>query len=82
MSAFDNSKSAFNVENRNKWFKMVEYYIHSYKNFDMTIHSHSRIEIMYVFTGELQIEYQLPDKGWMKTTILPSNYVFIDSNIH
>ena len=44
------------------------------------MHSHSRIEIMYVTKGEIQIEYQSSEKV-EKITVLPNNYVFIDSNI-
>lgn len=74
-------KSAFNVANRNKWFKPSGYYVHTYTCFDMTVHSHSRIEIMYVFTGEMQIEYKSPDGKWEKNNIIAGNYVFIDSNV-
>ncbi|MBQ7408181.1 MAG: helix-turn-helix transcriptional regulator [Clostridia bacterium] len=81
MNANDNKNSPFFAGNKNKWFKPRGYYVHSYNNFDMTVHSHSRIEIMYVFTGEVQIEYQIPGEEWKKTTIIPSNYVFIDANI-
>lgn len=81
MESSKNANSIFNPENKHKWVKPRGYYVHSYNSFDMTVHSHSRIEIMYVFTGEAQIEYQLPNRDWEKTTIIPNNYVFIDANI-
>ncbi len=81
MDKISNINSPFFAGNKNKWFVPRGYYMHSYNSFDMTVHSHNRIEIMYVATGEIQIEYQLNEKEMVKTTILPSNYVFIDANV-
>ena len=81
MDKINNVNSPFFVGNKNKWFAPRGYYVHSYSSFDMTVHSHSRIEIMYVATGEIQIEYQLNDNEMVKTTILPNNYVFVDANV-
>ena len=80
MKNINNANSPFNITNRQKWFQPRGYYMHAYNNFDMTMHSHSRIEIMYVTKGEIQIEYQSSEKV-EKITVLPNNYVFIDSNI-
>jgi AraC-like DNA-binding protein len=76
-----NINSIFNAKNKNKWFKPLNYYSHSYNSFDMRAHSHDRIEIMYVTTGEIQFEYQMKNGSWTKTSILPSNYVFIDADV-
>lgn len=81
MDTNENKNSPFLANNKNKWFKPRGYYVHTYDSFDMIVHSHSRIEIMYVFTGEVQIEYQIPGHEWTKATIIPSNYVFIDAHI-
>ena len=80
MNKVNNENSPFLASNKNKWFVPRGYYVHFYNSYDMALHSHNRIEIMYVATGELQIEYQVDDKI-VKTTILPNNYVFVDANI-
>ena len=81
MDKINNVNSPFFAGNKSKWFIPRGYYMHSYSSFDMTVHSHSRIEIMYVATGEIQIEYQLGENEFQKTTILPNNYVFVDANV-
>ena len=81
MDKINNVNSPFFAGNKNKWFIPRGYYMHSYNSFDMTVHSHNRIEIMYVATGEIQIEYQLGENEFQKTTILPNNYVFVDANV-
>lgn len=81
MEKITNVNSPFFSGNKNKWFKPRGYYMHSYNKFDMTVHSHSRIELMYVSTGELQIEYQDEKGKLQKSTVIPGNYVFIDANV-
>ena len=75
------TNSIFYSGNKNKWVSPRGYYMHSYNNFDMTLHSHHRIEIMYVTKGEMQIEYQNSQKNVDTLTVLPNNYVFIDANV-
>ena len=73
--------SMFLTRNLNKWVQPQSYYMHFYKNFDMVVHSHERIEIVYVVLGELKVEIQNEDESFETILVHPNNYVFIDGDV-
>ena len=74
----NNSSSIYNANNINKWFAIRSFYCNCYQNYTMKMHSHKRIEIMYVSFGEMEVEYL--DKTIPKKMILRNGeYVFIDA---
>lgn len=73
--------SLFAPSNGGKWIQPANYYVHFYKNFDMIVHSHERIEIVYVVLGELKIEYITPSGTTEVILCHPNNYIMIDADI-
>ena len=74
----NNIHSIYNINNTNKWFAIRSFYFNSYKNYTMKMHSHKRIEVMYVNFGEMEIEYLDHDIP-KKMTLMTGEYVFIDA---
>jgi len=74
------SKSYCNPLNNESWFLVQCYFQHNYKDFTMHVHSHDRIEIMYVNSGEMKLDYLENDK-MLAITVKTSEYVLIDSGI-
>lgn len=73
--------SFFDKNNRNSWIKVTYCAANHWRNykFDYT-HSHDRLEILYVYYGELTLVYA--DGGdWKETTLYSNNYVLIDSGV-
>lgn len=80
MEAINSTNSIFSKQNLNKWIQSESYYIHFYNNFDMVVHSHNRIEIIYVVLGQLTVEYQVEDRT-ESILVYPNSYVFIDADV-
>lgn len=81
METVKTKNSIFAAQNLNKWIQPQNYYMHFYKNFDMVVHSHNRIEIIYVVLGELKVEIQNKNESFETILVHPNNYVFIDSDV-
>lgn len=76
--------SMFDKNNLLRWIFPKGYYLHFYKSFDMTYHSHKRLELMYVVMGEMHFLYKTDADGENKAvdlTIHPNEYVFIDAEV-
>ena len=73
--------SVFNKNNLRKWLYPKGYYLHFYKSFDMSFHSHTRLELMYVMTGEMHLLYKDKQSKEHHLLLHPNEYVFIDSGV-
>ena len=76
-----NEHSFFNKNNWNSWVKLTYYSTNNWRNykFDYT-HSHDRLEILYVYYGELTLVYS-DDKNWKEVTVHSNGYILIDANV-
>ncbi len=75
------SDSVYSTGNLSKWLVPTLYYVHNYNSFDMVFHRHSQMEIMYLASGEMHLEYYNAEGEIEECTIMPNNYVFVDSNV-
>ena len=75
-----NEHSFFNKNNWNSWVKLTYYSTNNWRNykFDYT-HSHDRLEILYVYYGELTLVYS-DDKNWKEVTVHSNGYILIDAS--
>ena len=74
--------SLYAQEAKSCYFFVNCYYHRTYENFTMALHSHKRVEIMYVENGELTVEYYEAEGDEKKTlTLLSHDYVIIDTDI-
>lgn len=74
--------STYVKEMKNNYFSVNCYYHRTYSDFTMSLHSHKRMEIMYVEYGELKVEYYEKNDDEKKTLILLSrDYVIIDADV-
>ncbi len=74
----DNNHSVYNVNNLQKWFVIRSLSYKHYHNYTMKLHSHKRLEIMYVNFGEMELEY-LDGSTPQKMIVHTGEYVFIDA---
>lgn len=76
-----NEHSFFNKNNWNSWVKLTYYSTNNWRNykFDYT-HSHDRLEILYVYYGELTLVYS-DDKNWKEVTVHSNGYILIDADV-
>lgn len=75
------AESIYSMGNWSKWLVPTLYYTHTYNSFDMIFHRHPRMELMYVVSGEMHVEFYNGDDVVENLTVLPNNYVFIDANV-
>lgn len=73
-------RSIYNKKYINNWFAIQSCYVQSYTDFDMDIHSHCRIEIMYANFGDFTLEYY-SDGKLQRTQVNTNDFVIIDSGI-
>lgn len=76
----DNPKSIYNKCNLDSWFLVQCYYKQNYNNYTMLMHSHERIEIMYVNIGEMHVDY-LENTVPKKIVVHTCEYVLIDAGV-
>lgn len=72
--------SLYFPEARNAYPNVICYYHHTYKDFTMALHSHKRMEIMYVEYGELTVKYY-EDNEKKTLTLFSRDYVVIDADV-
>ena len=73
--------SAFEKNNLRKWLFPKGYYLHFYKSFDMTFHSYTRLELMYIVMGEMHLLYKDRYSEEHHLVVHPNEYVFIDTEV-
>lgn len=73
--------STYEKEFINHYFTVNCYYHRTYADFTMPIHSHKRIEIMYVEYGELKVEYYEKSDEKKTLVLLSHDYVIIDADV-
>lgn len=73
--------SFFDKNNWNSWIKVTYCSSNNWRNykFDYT-HSHDRLELLFVYYGELTLVYS-DGKDWKETTLFSNNYILIDTDI-
>lgn len=73
--------SFFDKKNWNAWFHVTYFSTNTWKNykFDWT-HSHDRLEILYVYYGELTL-YYYNGETWREMILYSNDYAVIDTNI-
>lgn len=73
--------SFFDKRNWNSWFRVTYYATNTWKNFELGYsHSHDRLELLYVYYGELTLQYCV-DGQWKELTLYSNDYILIDVNI-
>ncbi|MGI6713888.1 MAG: helix-turn-helix domain-containing protein [Bacilli bacterium] len=75
------SNSLFDKNNFNRGLSLSAYYKVTYNQFDMHLHHHPAMEIMYILYGKAQIEYTLDDVNYDSIVLNANQFVFIDSEI-
>lgn len=75
------SYSFFDKNNWNSWFKVTYYASNTWQNYKIDYaHSHDRLEILYVYYGELTLLYS-DGKEWKEVTLYSNDYILIDADI-
>lgn len=62
-------------------FKIQSFYTKEYSSFDMPLHAHNYIEIMYVTKGKCKITLQIGDKT-AETVLYARQFIFIDFDVY
>ena len=75
------SNSVFDKNNWNSWFRATYYAVNTWQNYKIDYaHSHDRLELLYVYYGELTLLYE-EDGEWKEITLYSNDYVLIDADI-
>lgn len=73
--------SFFNKNNWNSWFRVTYYAVNIWQNYKLDYaHSHDRLELLYVYYGEVTLLYMENDQ-WKEMTLYSNDYVLIDVDI-
>lgn len=73
--------SFFDKNNWNSWVKLTYYSTNNWRNYKFDyMHSHDRLEILYVHYGELTLVYS-DDKNWKEVTLHSNGYLLIDADV-
>ncbi len=73
--------SFFDKRNWNAWMRVTYYATNTWKNYCLDYaHSHDRLELVYVYYGELTIRYCV-DGQWKDLTLYSNDYALLDVDI-
>ncbi len=74
-------QSFFNKNNWNSWIKVTYCSSNTWRNYKFNYtHSHDRLEILYVYYGELTLIYS-DNNSWKERTLYSNNYILIDTGV-
>ena len=72
--------SLFAAEGSPRWFRLKRYYAVNYEYYDMNMHAHSEMEIMYIAHGRCRVLYQTDDK-LREAVLQEGTYIFLDGMV-
>lgn len=73
--------SFFDEKNWGSWMRVTYYATNTWKNYSLDYaHSHDRLELVYVYYGELTVRYCI-DGQWHEYTLYSNDYALIDVDI-
>ena len=73
--------SFFDEKNWGSWMRVTYYATNTWKNYSLDYaHSHDRLELVYVYYGELTVRYCV-DGQWHEYTLYSNDYALIDVDI-
>lgn len=73
--------SFFEKKNWNAWPRVTYYATNTWKNYRLSYaHSHDRLELLYVYYGELTLKYREGEE-WKEVTLYSNDYLLIDVDI-
>lgn len=73
--------SFFEKKNWNAWPRVTYYATNTWKDYRLSYaHSHDRLELLYVYYGELTLKYR-EGETWKELTLYSNDYLLIDVDI-
>lgn len=70
--------SFFEKKNWNSWFRVTYYATNTWKDYRLSYaHSHDRLELLYVYYGELTLLFRIGEE-WKEITLYSNDYLLID----
>ena len=73
--------SFFEKKNWNAWPRVTYYATNTWKDYRLSYaHSHDRLELLYVYYGELTLKYREREQ-WKEVTLYSNDYLLIDVDI-
>ena len=73
--------SFFEKKNWNSWFRVTYYATNTWKDYRLSYaHSHDRLELLYVYYGELTLLFRIGEE-WKEITLYSNDYLLIDVDI-